>query len=103
MPETMTTKENFSKTGEAQRKRKFQMNTAEIQKKAKKITNASGKIVEVILPHKVYQELLDLKISLEIYEQEEVQQSIKSAQKDIENGNIKSFQTVDEAFEWLDK
>lgn len=79
------------------------MNSAEIQKRAKFIRKTNGKTVGVILPHKVYQELLDLKISLEIYGQDDVQQSIRSAQKDVENGNIKSFQILDEAFEWLDK
>ncbi len=79
------------------------MNTIEIQKKAKVIMNTNGKRVGVVLPYKVYQELLAPKISLEIYRQEEVQQSIGSAQKDVENGNIKSFQILDEAFEWLDK
>ncbi len=79
------------------------MKSIEIQKKAKLITNASGKTVEVILPYQIYQELFELKISLEIYEQEDIQQSIRSAQKDMENGNFRSFQTMEEAFEWLDK
>ena len=78
------------------------MNSVEIKKNTKLITNASGKTVEVILPYKIYQELLELKISLEIYEQEDVQQSIKSARKDMENGNTRVFQTMEEAFEWLD-
>ena len=79
------------------------MNTAEIQRRSKFIHNANGKTVEVILPYKIYQELLELTISLEIYQQEDVQQSIRQAKKDIEDGNWVCFKTMDEAFEWLNR
>lgn len=79
------------------------MDTVEIQKKVKYVNDAKGKPVEVILPYKIYQKLLELQISLEIYHQEDVQQSIRQAKRDVENGNIRSFKNMDEAVEWLDK
>ena len=79
------------------------MDTLEIQKKAKYVNNSKGKPVEVIIPYKIYQELLDLQMSFDIYRQENVQQSIKQAKQDIKNGRIKSFKNMEEAFEWLNK
>lgn len=79
------------------------MNVLEIQKNTKFINDFNGKPIEVILPYQIYQELLEIQMSLEIYQQANVQKSIEQAKKDIGNGNIKSFKNLDEAFEWLDR
>ncbi len=57
----------------------------------------------MIIPYKIYQELLDLQMSFEIYQQANVQQSIKQAKQDIKTGRIRSFENMDEAIEWLNK
>jgi hypothetical protein len=59
--------------------------------------------VEVILPYRVYQELLELKTSLEIYGQSDVQENLQRAKQDIEAGRMKSVQNVDEAIAWLNR
>ena len=82
---------------------RLKMDALKIKEKTKFINDANGKPVEVILPYKIYQELLDLQMSFEIYRQENVQQSIKQAKQDIKNGRVKSFKNMEEAFEWLKK
>lgn len=77
------------------------MTVREIQKKTKVIQNYQGKSVEVILPYNVYQELLKIKTSMEIYQQHDVQQSLKHAKDDIINGQVKIVHSADEAIEWL--
>jgi len=62
-----------------------------IEEKVKFITDAKGKRHEVIIPYKVYKELLELKISQEIYHQPETQAAIKRAKKDIEEGNFRDY------------
>jgi len=42
-------------------------------------------------------------MSFDIYRQENVQQSIKQAKQDIKNGRVRSFNNMEEAFEWLNK
>jgi hypothetical protein len=42
------------------------MNAADIQNKAKFVTDADGKTVEVILPYEIFHELLDHQISQEL-------------------------------------
>ena len=79
------------------------METTEIQKKTKFITNSKGKPVEVILPIATYQQLVDLQTSIEIFQQRDTQESIKRAKNEIENGDTVSFKNMDEANEWLDK
>lgn len=43
------------------------MKAQQIEKKAKFIHDATGKPVEVVLPYRIYQDLMQLKISQEIY------------------------------------
>ena len=57
----------------------------------------------MILPYKVYQELLELKASLEIYQQPEVQASLHRAKEDIAEGRVKTTQHVEEAIAWLNQ
>ncbi len=73
------------------------MTITEIQKKVKFIRTPNGKVSEVILPYKVYQELLELKTSLEIYHQADVQESLQRAKQDVEAGRVKTAQSVEEA------
>jgi len=79
------------------------MDALKIKEKTKFINDVNGKPVEVIIPYKVYQELLGLQMSFDIYRQENVQQSIKQAKQDIKNGRVRSFNNMEEAFEWLDR
>jgi len=79
------------------------MNALEIKEKTKYINDVNGKPIEVIIPFKIYQELLDLQMSFDIYRQEEVQKSIKRAKQDIKNGKTRSFENMDQAIEWLNK
>ena len=77
------------------------MGTAQIEKKVKYIRNAEGRNTEVILPYGLFKELLELKTSTEIYEQKEVQRSLRRARKDVVSGRTRSFHRADEAIEWL--
>ena len=70
------------------------MTTIEIQKKAKFVTDISGKPKEVILPYNVYKKLLALKLSMEIFRQNDTQKSISRAKEDIKKGRVKSFDSV---------
>ena len=79
------------------------MKVEAIQNKTKFINNPDGEVVEVILPYKVYQELLELKTSVEIYQQKDVQQSIQRGKRDVRIGRIKKIDDIDEAIKWLDK
>jgi len=79
------------------------MTITEIQKKVKFIQTSNGKVSEVILPYKVYQELLELKTSLEIYHQADVQKSLQRAKQDVEAGRVKMVQNVEEAMAWLNQ
>jgi hypothetical protein len=82
---------------------RLKMDALKIKEKTKFINDVNGKPVEVIIPYKVYQELLGLQMSFDIYRQENVQQSIKQAKQDIKNGRVRSFNNMEEAFEWLKK
>lgn len=79
------------------------MSTLDIQKNAKYINTFDGKRSEVILPFKVFEELLALKTSMEIFQREETQNSIKRAQKNIVNKKTRSFTKAGDAIQWLKK
>jgi hypothetical protein len=79
------------------------MTTIEIQKKAKFVTDISGKPKEVILPYNVYKKLLALELSMEIFRQNDTQKGISRAKEDIKKGRVKSFDSVEDAVEWLGK
>ncbi len=74
-----------------------------IASKAKIVVNAQGKPTEVIIPYRLYQDLIRLKISHEIYEQTDTQEEIKRAQKDTATGKTKRFTSAAEALAWLDE
>ncbi len=75
----------------------------EIQNQAKLINNIKGKPVEVILPYEIYRELLELQTTMEIYNSEATQTSIKKSKNHIKRGKITSFSNLNRAFKWLDK
>jgi hypothetical protein len=77
------------------------MDTAQIEKKVKYIRNADGRSTEVILPFGLFKEFLELKASMEIYEQKEVQRSLRRARKDVGSGRTRSFHRASEAIAWL--
>lgn len=79
------------------------MTVTEIQKKAKLITNKDGKPLEVILPYNIYERLLELEMSMEIFKRKETQASIKRAKADIKGSRVKSFGDVKDAVKWLDR
>jgi len=79
------------------------MTTTDIQKKAKFVTDSSGKPKEVILPYNVYKRLLALEISMEIFKQSDAQRSISRAKEDIKKGRAEKFDSVEDAVEWLEK
>ncbi len=79
------------------------MTTAVLDRKVKVVHNSKGRPVEVILPYSTYKGLRNLQISMEIYHDPETQASIMRAKKDVAEGRVKGFQTLKEAFEWLDE
>ena len=79
------------------------MNSEAIQRKAKVFSSANGKPIEVMIPFNVFQELLELKMSMEVYKRRNVQKGIKQSKKEIQNGKARSFTDIDEAIEWLKK
>jgi len=79
------------------------MTITEIQKKAKFVTDSSGKPKEVILPYDVYKKLLALELSMEIFQQGDTQKSISRAKEDIKKGRAKTFNNAEDAIEWLEK
>jgi len=79
------------------------MNAQNIEKKVKFIRDTEGDLVEVILPYGIYQELMRLKISHEIYSQPETQEAIKRARQDLKEGRVRRFRSLEKALEWLDK
>lgn len=79
------------------------MNIAEVAKKTRIVTDSDGKPVEVILPYNVYKKLLELEMSMEIFNRRETQKGIKKAKEDIKKGRFKTFSDVEDAIKWLDK
>ena len=62
-----------------------------------------SKPTPVILPYRVYQDLIRLKISHEIYEQTDTQKVIQRAKKDKAKGMTKQFTGAAEALTWLNE
>ena len=73
-----------------------------ILEKTQLIKNAKGKPVKVVLPYKAYKELVELKISQEIYERPETQEAIRTARRDVAAGRVRRFKNLAEALRWLD-
>ena len=71
------------------------MKLRQLQKKVKFISNAEGKPTEVVLPYESYQEYLDMKISLELYESLDTQESIKRAKEDLSAGRFKDYEDIE--------
>ncbi len=79
------------------------MSATDIEKKVRYINDAHGKHTDVIIPYNIFKELLEVKMSMEIYEQQDVKRSLQRARKQVAAGNGKSFRNADEAIAWLKK
>ncbi len=74
-----------------------------ILEKTQLIKNAKGRPVKAVLPYKAYRELVELKISQEIYERPQTQEAIRAARRDVAAGRVRRFKNLAEAFRWLDE
>jgi len=72
------------------------MKLSQLQKKVKFISNAKGKPTEVVLPYESYREYVDMKISLELYESLDTQESIKRAKEDLSAGRFKDYEDIEQ-------
>jgi hypothetical protein len=79
------------------------MQARAILEKTELIKNAKGTPVKAVLPYRAYRELVELKISQEIYERPETQQAIRDAKRDIAAARVHRFKNVAEALRWLDE
>ncbi len=77
------------------------MSTTEIQEKVKYVSDKHGRNREVILPYKLFRELMELKVTMEIYKQEDVQKSLKKSKRQVREGKGKSFTSAYTAIQWL--
>ena len=55
------------------------------------------------MPYKAYKELVELKISQEIYERPQTQEAIRAARRDVAAGRVRWFKNLAEAFRRLDE
>ncbi len=65
------------------------------------VNDSKGKPLEVILPVRYFNELIDLKDSMEIYKREDTQKSIRRAKKDFSLGHYQKFTNAEETLKWL--
>ncbi len=79
------------------------MSTLEIERHVRYVNDSHGRSTDVLVPYKLFKELLELKTSMEIYEKPATQRSIKKAQRHVTDGKTRSFRTAGEALEWLRK
>lgn len=79
------------------------MQARAILEKTQLIKNAKGRPVKAVLPFRAYRELVQLKISHEIYERPETQKAIRNAKRDIASRRTHRFNNLAEAFRWLDE
>lgn len=77
------------------------MKISQLQKKVKFISNAKGKLTEVVLPYESYREYLDMKISLEVYESLDTQESIRRAREDLSAGRFRDYEDMERVIEDL--
>lgn len=69
--------------------------------KIRYITDKHGRNREVILPYKLFCELIELKETMETYKQQEVQKSIRKSKRQVREEKGKSFTEVSKAIQWL--
>jgi hypothetical protein len=74
-----------------------------ILEKTQLIKDAKGRPVKVVLPYRAYRELVQLKISQEIYERPETREAIRAAKHDVAAHRVRRFKTLAEALRWLDE
>jgi hypothetical protein len=79
------------------------MSTAEIAKNIRVFSNTKGKPTEVLVPYSFFEELMGLKVSMDIYNQKDVQSSLRRAKKELKEGKTNSFTSISETLRWLKK
>ena len=71
------------------------MKISQLQKKVKFVRNAEGKLTEVVVPYESYQEYLDMKVSLELYDSLDTRESIKKAREDLAAGRFRDYEDIE--------
>ena len=79
------------------------MSTLEIERRIRYVNDLHGRSTDVLVPYKLFKELLELKTGMEIYKQRATQRSIKKSQRQVREGRARSFRTAGEAIRWLKK
>jgi hypothetical protein len=79
------------------------LNALEIKKKVKIIKDSRGKSIKVILPIRIFNELMEISISQEIYQDKSSQRSIRRAKKEVLLQKTKTFSNSSDAIEWLNE
>ena len=74
------------------------MQARAILEKTQLIKNAKGRPVKAVLPFGAYRELVQLKISHEIYERPETQKAIRNAKRDIASRRTHRFKNLQRLF-----
>jgi hypothetical protein len=74
------------------------MQARTILEKTQLIKNAKGRPVKAVLPFGAYRELVQLKISHEIYERPETQEAIRNAKRDIAARRTYGFRNLQRLF-----
>jgi hypothetical protein len=77
------------------------MSSPEIERQIRYVNDSHGRNTEVIVPLRLFQDLLDLKISMEIYQRPATQRRLKKARGQVREGKTRSFRTAGEALRWL--
>ena len=67
------------------------------------VLDSNGEKVEAIVPRKLFEELIELRTSLDIYSNPQTQRAIKKAEQDLKKGRYKIFASAQEAIKWLKK
>jgi hypothetical protein len=77
------------------------MSTLEIERQVRYVNDSHGRSTEVLVPYKLFQDLLELKTSMEIYEKPATRRSLTKARRQVRQGKTRSFRTAGEPLQWL--
>jgi stage III sporulation protein SpoIIIAA len=73
------------------------MSTLEIERLVRYVNDSHGRSIEVLVPYKLFKDLLELKTSMEIYEKPATRRSLTK----VRQGKTRSFKTAAGALQWL--
>ena len=79
------------------------MKSASILKKTRIFRDSTGKPDEALIPYEAYTELLEAKISQEIFVDKRTQSSLKRAYREVKNGQFQDFNSALGLIGWLKK